>query len=38
MNSFDFFNEVLNHIEDLQRSLNKLRALVKRRVQELQRT
>lgn len=38
MNSFDFFNEVLNHIEDLQMALDKLRDLIKRRVQELQRT
>ena len=37
-NSSDFFNEVLNHIEDLQKTLSKMRDLIKKRVQELRRT
>ena len=38
MKSFDFFNELLNRVEDLQKSVNKLRSLIRQHVEDLQRT
>jgi len=38
MNAYRFFDKVLSELEELQDTLNKLRTLIKKRVQELQRT
>ncbi len=38
MTSYKFFDQVLNRVEHLQKEINKLRDLVKKRVKELRRT
>jgi len=35
MNSFDFFNELLNQLEALQKIVNKIRELIKTHIPEL---
>ncbi len=36
--SYEFYDTLLDRVEDLQKAINKLRNLVKNRVQELRRT
>jgi len=36
--SYEFYDKLLARVEDLQKAINKLRNLIKKRVQELRRT
>jgi len=36
--SYEFYDKLLDRVEDLQKSITKMRELIKKRVQELRRT
>ena len=35
--SYEFYDKLLDRVEDLQKSINKMRELIKKHIQELQR-